>query len=124
MSDADPKLALNNAVLEWKRKHRIQEADPILANLEILEIYFNYRYGVGPITKRSLPEFVSVHADARSSLATWERVTAAAEWSSMVEACQSWPSADLVHVRQRCFMSTQLEGVHEYCRSHQPAHAA
>ncbi len=52
MSDTDPKLALNNAILEWKRKHRIQEADPILANLEILEIYFNYRYGDGPITKQ------------------------------------------------------------------------
>jgi hypothetical protein len=51
MSDTDPKLALNNAVLEWKQKHHIQETDPILANLEILEIYFNYRYGIGPVMK-------------------------------------------------------------------------
>jgi hypothetical protein len=52
MIDAAAKLALNNAILEWKRKHRIQDSDPILANLDILEIYFNYRYGNGSVMKQ------------------------------------------------------------------------
>ena len=47
MSDPAAKLALDNAILEWKRKHNIRDHDPILANLEILEIYFNHRYANG-----------------------------------------------------------------------------
>lgn len=51
MNDPAAKLALDNAILEWKRKHNIRDSDPIMANLEILEIYLNYRYGNGPMTK-------------------------------------------------------------------------
>ena len=51
MSDPAAKLALDNAILEWKRKHNIRDHDPILANLEILEIYFNHRYANGSIAK-------------------------------------------------------------------------
>ena len=52
MSDPTAKLALDNAILEWKRKHNIRDHDPILANLEILEIYFNHRYANGSIAKQ------------------------------------------------------------------------
>ena len=46
----DPaQLPLANAILEWKRKHNIRDGDPMMASLEVLEIYFNYRYGNGPI---------------------------------------------------------------------------
>jgi len=53
MSDPAAKLALDNAILEWKRKHNIRDHDPILANLEILEIYFNHRYANGSIAKQT-----------------------------------------------------------------------
>jgi hypothetical protein len=49
MSDDAAKLALRNAVLEWQRKYRIPDEDPMLASLELLEIYFSHRYENGPI---------------------------------------------------------------------------
>jgi hypothetical protein len=52
MSDPAAKLALDNAILEWKRKHNIRDHDPILANLEILEIYFNHRYANASVAKQ------------------------------------------------------------------------
>lgn len=51
MSDDAHKLALRQAVLEWQRKHGIQDGDPILASLELLEIYFNHRYEHGSISQ-------------------------------------------------------------------------
>ena len=42
MSTDDPKLALKNAVLEWRKKYAVQDGDPMLAALELWEIYFNH----------------------------------------------------------------------------------
>ena len=49
MKETPVKVALEKAVIEWKRKHKIRDDDPTAAILEILEIYFNHRYGNGPI---------------------------------------------------------------------------
>jgi hypothetical protein len=42
MSDSDPKLALKNAILEWRKKYGVQDGDPMLAAVELWEIYFNH----------------------------------------------------------------------------------
>jgi len=39
MSAQERKLALRNAVLEWQRKFGISDGDPILASLELFQIY-------------------------------------------------------------------------------------
>lgn len=38
MSEDEDKIA--NAVLQWKQKHSVREDDPMLASLELLEIFF------------------------------------------------------------------------------------
>jgi hypothetical protein len=38
MNESDDKFT--QAVVEWKHKHRIQDDDPMLASLELLEIFF------------------------------------------------------------------------------------
>jgi hypothetical protein len=38
----DPKVALKNAVLEWRKKYGIQDGDPMLAAVELWEIYLNH----------------------------------------------------------------------------------
>jgi len=35
--------ALQKQVVEWQKKHGVNDNDPILATLELLEIYFRYR---------------------------------------------------------------------------------
>jgi len=40
MSEADPKEALKNAILEWQKKYNVQDGDPTLAAVELWEIYF------------------------------------------------------------------------------------
>ena len=42
MSDDDPKQALKNAILEWQKKHNVKDADPMLAAVELWEIYFTH----------------------------------------------------------------------------------
>jgi hypothetical protein len=42
MSEADPKEALKNAILEWQKKYNVQDGDPTLAAVELWEIYFTY----------------------------------------------------------------------------------
>lgn len=41
MSDEQRTLALRNAVLEWQKKYGIRDGDPILATLELLQIYLS-----------------------------------------------------------------------------------
>ena len=43
-----------------------------------------------------LREFVTIHAEARASLATWERIAATAIWGNLVETRAAWPTADQV----------------------------
>jgi hypothetical protein len=42
VSNDDPKLALKNAILEWRKKYSVQDGDPMLAAVEMWEIYFNH----------------------------------------------------------------------------------
>ncbi len=39
MNAQERKLALRNAVLEWQRKYDVNDGDPILASLELFQIY-------------------------------------------------------------------------------------
>ena len=55
MSNEDPKQALKNAVLEWRKKHNVQDGDPMLAAVELWEIYFSHAQLNG-LTNR-LPSF-------------------------------------------------------------------
>ena len=73
MSDPAAKLALDNAILEWKRKHNIRDHDPILANLEILEIYFNHRYANASVAKQppSYTEFRTPWSSMNASSENW-----------------------------------------------------
>jgi mRNA interferase HigB len=48
------------------------------------------------ITPRRLREFVTIHATARPSLATWERIATGATWGNLVETRADWPTADQV----------------------------
>jgi mRNA interferase HigB len=48
------------------------------------------------ITPRRLREFVTIHATARPSLATWERIATTATWGNLVETRADWPTADQV----------------------------
>ena len=40
MSDQSLKLALRNNILQWQKKYGVVDGDPILACLELFEIYF------------------------------------------------------------------------------------
>jgi hypothetical protein len=51
MSDESAKLALRTAVLEWQRKYHVEDGDPLLASLELLEIYFIQRTPNGEMEK-------------------------------------------------------------------------
>ena len=55
MSDDDPKLALKNAILEWRKKYSVQDGDPMLAAVELWEIYFIHAQLNGP--KEQPPSF-------------------------------------------------------------------
>ncbi len=41
MNDDAFKLALRNSILQWQKKYGIVDGDPILACLELFEIYFS-----------------------------------------------------------------------------------
>ena len=55
MSNGEPKQALKNAVLEWRKKHGVQDSDPLLAVVELWEIYFSHAQLSSP--KERLPSF-------------------------------------------------------------------
>jgi hypothetical protein len=42
MSEADPKHTLKIAILEWRSKYIVQGGDPMLAAVELWEIYFTH----------------------------------------------------------------------------------
>jgi hypothetical protein len=69
MRSEDQTLALKTAVLEWQNKHGIQEGDPILAALELWEIYFNHT-NLHSNTQR-IPSF----EEFRSSLQQLDRLS-------------------------------------------------
>ncbi len=50
MSNGEPKQALKSAVLEWRKKYGVQDNDPMLAVVELWEIYFSH-------PKERLPSF-------------------------------------------------------------------
>ena len=66
MSDDDPKQALRNAILEWQKKHNVKDADPMLAAVELWEIYFTHAQLNGP----KPPSF----EDFRSTMEQLERL--------------------------------------------------
>ena len=66
MSDDDPKQALKNAILEWQKKYNVKDGDPMLAAVELWEIYFTHAQLNGP----KHPSF----EDFRSTLEQWERL--------------------------------------------------
>jgi len=68
MSTDDPKLALKNAILEWRKKYGVQDGDPMLAAVELWEIYFTYAQ-INPSQER-LPSF----EDFRGTLEQLERL--------------------------------------------------
>jgi hypothetical protein len=55
MSNEDPKQALKNAILEWRKKYAVQDGDPMLAAVELWEIYFSHTQVNG--LKERLPSF-------------------------------------------------------------------
>lgn len=69
MSADDPKLALKNAILEWRRRYAVQDGDPMLAAVELWEIYFSHAQVNG--LKERLPSF----EEFRSTLEQCERLS-------------------------------------------------
>jgi hypothetical protein len=55
MSADDPKLLLKNAILEWRKTYGVQDGDPMLAAVELWEIYFSHVQVNG--LKERLPSF-------------------------------------------------------------------
>lgn len=64
----DPKQALKNAILEWRKKYAVQDGDPMLAAVELWEIYFTHVQLSSP--KERLPSF----EDFRDTLEQLERL--------------------------------------------------
>ena len=55
MSETDPKQALKDAILEWRKKYAVQDGDPMLAAVELWEVYFTHAQLNAP--KERLPGF-------------------------------------------------------------------
>jgi hypothetical protein len=68
MSETDPKQALKDAILEWRKKYGVQDGDPMLAAVELWEIYFNHAQLNTP--KERLPGF----EEFRSTIEQCERL--------------------------------------------------
>jgi hypothetical protein len=64
----DPKVALKNAILEWRKKYGVQDGDPMLAAVELWEIYFSHAQ-VHP-SKDRFPSF----EEFRSTMEQLERL--------------------------------------------------
>ena len=59
MTDADNKLALQNAILEWQKKYGVRDGDPLLASLELFQIYLtNAHESDAKKPEGSVPTFV------------------------------------------------------------------
>ena len=69
MSTDDPKLALKNAILEWRKKYGVQDGDPMLAAVELWEIYFTHAQLGG--SKEPLPSY----EEFRSTMEQLERLS-------------------------------------------------
>ena len=69
MSKEDPRQALKNAILEWRKKYAVQDGDPMLAAVELWEIYFSHAQVNG--LKERLPSF----EEFRSTLEQCERLS-------------------------------------------------
>ena len=50
------------------------------------------------ISRKRLLEFAKIHADSEIALDTWYRIAKAAEWQTLVELREAYPSADLVGI--------------------------
>ena len=68
MSEDDSKLVLKNAILEWRKKYGVQDGDPMLAAVELWEIYFTHAQLNGP---KGPPSF----EDFRSTMEQLERLS-------------------------------------------------
>jgi len=69
MSSEDQKPTLKTAVLEWQTKHGIQEGDPILATLELWDIYLN------TLKPQKPSEPIPSYEEFRSSLQQLDRLS-------------------------------------------------
>lgn len=69
MSEADPKQALKDAIQEWRKKYSVQDGDPMLAAVELWEIYFTHAKLNEP--KERPPSF----EDFRSTMEQLERLS-------------------------------------------------
>jgi len=69
MTAEDPKQALKNAILEWRKKYAVQDGDPMLAAVELWEIYFS-RAQLNGLNQR-LPSF----EEFRSTMEQCERLS-------------------------------------------------
>jgi hypothetical protein len=69
MSTEDPKQALKYAILEWRKKYTVQDGDPMLAAVELWEIYFTHTQLNG--AKERLPSF----EDFRDTMEQCERLS-------------------------------------------------
>ena len=69
MTEADQKQALKNAILEWRKKYSVQDGDPMLAAVELWEIYFHHAQV--PPSKERLPSF----DEFRSTMEQLERLS-------------------------------------------------
>src|ERR1051326_7226091 len=66
----DPKQALKNAISEWRKKYSVQDSAPMLAALELWEIYFTHAQLSS--RRERLPSF----EDFRDTLEQLERLGA------------------------------------------------
>lgn len=109
MSEDAHKLALRNAVLEWQRRHGIQDGDPVLATLELWEIYLNHRYEHGSITQPP------TYAEFRETLDHTDRLTKrlgtlATEMTQEVRAMPKLPK-ELFHDRVTALVATAISAL-------------
>ena len=68
MNTEESKVALRAAILDWQKRHGIAESDPIIAQLELWELYFKNTL---QSSKESSPSF----GEFRSSLEQMERLS-------------------------------------------------
>ena len=69
MNIEESKLALKAAILEWQKKQGVADNDPMLAQLQLWEVYFNNTRLQS--SKESIPSF----GEFRSSLEQMERLS-------------------------------------------------
>lgn len=109
MSDDAAKLALRNAVLEWQRKYHIPDGDPLLASLELLEIYFNHRYENGPI--KTPPTYAEFRVILEEAERLTKRLTKQA--GSVTEELRAVPKLreELAHGKVAAILTTAISAL-------------